>query len=176
MQKDKNKSSEKNRKIQTTTAIEEIAQILYAAIKRYVALPAAVKNIWIYPHRDWIYLCISALYIATNKRKGKSCKINRQKIQLDASFWHWHRWTKRNSFQNGKTSSGQLRRSTWIWSSFIPMSDIGICMYLQYSFNNKIASVLTEIRRNIQVSGRKTVPESFLPDPLLPHGGIFSIL
>ena len=47
MQKDKNKSSEKNRKIQTTTAIEEIAQILYDAIKRYVALPAAVKNIWI---------------------------------------------------------------------------------------------------------------------------------
>ena len=45
MQKDKNKSSEKNRKIQTTTAIEEIAQILYDAIKRYVALPAAVKNI-----------------------------------------------------------------------------------------------------------------------------------
>ena len=29
MQKDKNKSTEKNRKIQTTTAIEEIAQILY---------------------------------------------------------------------------------------------------------------------------------------------------
>jgi hypothetical protein len=45
MQKDKNKSTEKNRKIQTTTAIEEIAQILYDAIKRYVALPAAVKNI-----------------------------------------------------------------------------------------------------------------------------------
>jgi hypothetical protein len=45
MQKGKNKSSEKNRKIQTTTAIEEIAQILYDAIKRYVALPAAVKNI-----------------------------------------------------------------------------------------------------------------------------------
>ena len=44
MQKDKNKSTEKNRKIQTTTAIEEIAQILYDAIKRYLALPAAVKN------------------------------------------------------------------------------------------------------------------------------------
>lgn len=44
MQKDKSKSSDENRKIQTTTSIEEITQILYDAIKRYVALSAAVKN------------------------------------------------------------------------------------------------------------------------------------
>ena len=44
MQKYKNKSSDKNRKIQTTAAIENIAEILCNAIKRYLALPVAVKN------------------------------------------------------------------------------------------------------------------------------------
>ena len=44
MQKHKNKSSDKNRKIQTTTAIENIAEILCNAVRRYIALPAAVKN------------------------------------------------------------------------------------------------------------------------------------
>ena len=34
----------KNNQVKTQTAIEEIAEILCNAIKRYIALPAAVKN------------------------------------------------------------------------------------------------------------------------------------
>ena len=34
----------KNNQAKTQTAVEEIAEILCNAIKRYIALPAAVKN------------------------------------------------------------------------------------------------------------------------------------
>ena len=40
---DKNIQS-KNNQAKTQTAVEEIAEILCNAIKRYIALPAAVKN------------------------------------------------------------------------------------------------------------------------------------
>ena len=40
---DKNIQS-KNKQTKSQTAVEEIAEILCNAIKRYIALPAAVKN------------------------------------------------------------------------------------------------------------------------------------
>ena len=68
MEKTAKSVSAKNNNTEVQTAIEEIAEILCNAIKRYIALPAAVKNNWFCPHRYWIYLVINALYIATTKK------------------------------------------------------------------------------------------------------------
>ena len=44
MEKKAKSVSAKNNNTEVQTAIEEIAEILCNAIKRYIALPAAVKN------------------------------------------------------------------------------------------------------------------------------------
>ena len=44
MQKSRKAVSAKNNKNKDQRIVEEIAEILYNAIKRYIALPAAVKN------------------------------------------------------------------------------------------------------------------------------------